>query len=263
MVTIDTAKCIGCSQCARDCVVHNITIENNIAAVKQNCFLCGHCVAICPVGAVSIPEYCMDEVDDYDPATFKLDPAVFLNAVKFRRSIRDFKPQPLANDLLERIVKAGQYTETAVNFQDVRFIIIQEQLAEFKRLIWDGWYNFTESLRETNPTRYRMFKKYYLLHQKNPANDRLFFNAPAALVIAADIPLNGGLAAANVETMAVAEGLGVMFDGYVTYAIEHNPAAVQWLGLGGKKTTACMLIGYPNVAYRRTAPRRRADIIWK
>ena len=47
---------------------------------------------------------------------------------------------------------------------------------------------------------------FYLKHQKNPKDDTFFFNTTSFLVIASKNPLDGGLAAANIENMAVAEG---------------------------------------------------------
>ena len=42
-----------------------LAIEDGKAVYKKECIHCGHCVAICPVNAVSIPEYDMEEVEEY------------------------------------------------------------------------------------------------------------------------------------------------------------------------------------------------------
>ena len=53
-ILIDSEKCIGCGQCARDCVANRFGIENGKALVmSERCIECGHCFAVCPVGAVS------------------------------------------------------------------------------------------------------------------------------------------------------------------------------------------------------------------
>lgn len=263
MISIDKHKCVGCGQCAKDCVTNNIELTGGKAAARGACMLCGHCVAICPQGCVSIDDYPMYEVKDYQKETFSIHAEHFLNAVKFRRSVRQFSQKPLEKEKLLRVLEAGRYTETAVNRQGTRFILVQEQLAAFKTLVWEGWRRFALELKKKDAFRADLFMSYYRAWKSNPLEDRLFFQAPALLVVASDTPLDGGLASANIETMAVAEGLGVMFDGYIAYAIEHSPQAAEWLEIGQKKIASCMLLGYPNVRYLRTAPRKPADIIWK
>ena len=81
----------------------------------------GHCVAVCPRAAVSIPEYDMDDVEEYDAETFRIDPEHFLHAVKFRRSIRSFRDRKIDRACMERILQAGRYTPTAKNSQSCRF----------------------------------------------------------------------------------------------------------------------------------------------
>ena len=263
MVTIEKKKCLGCGACVADCVAHNLTLEDGVASVKGECMLCGHCVAICPAFAAAIPEYAMEEVEEWQEGAFAVPADNLLRAIKFRRSVRDFQEKTIEPEKLKRILQAGQYTETAVNRQDVRFIVLQNELPKAKALIWEGWKRFALELEKAGDPRADAFMKHYRIYQEDAARDRLFFNAPAVILVAADVPLDGGLAAANMEAVAVAEGLGVLFDGYVVYAIEHSPEAREWLELGEKRLVACMLLGYPGVAYRRTAPRREADIVWK
>lgn len=52
MVTIDRERCTGCATCVVDCVKENIVIEEGAARILDDCFNCGHCVAICPAGYV-------------------------------------------------------------------------------------------------------------------------------------------------------------------------------------------------------------------
>ena len=103
MVVIEKEICIGCGACVQDCVGRAIKIEEQVAEVVRPCIECGHCVAVCPVNAVSIPEYDMEDVEEYTQETFTVAPENFLHAVKFRRSIRRFQPQPMEKEKLERI----------------------------------------------------------------------------------------------------------------------------------------------------------------
>ena len=73
---IDQQKCIGCGMCTKDCLRGCLEVQNGHAvAVNNMCFYCGHCVAICPTGAIAIPELQMDRVEElkYDlPPTAQL-----------------------------------------------------------------------------------------------------------------------------------------------------------------------------------------------
>ena len=99
--------------------------------------------------------------------------------------------------------------------------------------------------------------------KKDPKDDYLFRNAPVVLFITSDWPLDAGLAAQNIENMAVSSGLGVLYNGYLARIAEANEELKQWLGIKGKTIKACMLLGYPERIYARTAPRKEANVIWK
>ena len=75
-------------------------LDGDKAFVKGDCIECGHCVALCPTGAVSIEGYDMDDVEVYDEDTFKVNPQNLLRAIKFRRSIRFYKDEKVKSILL-------------------------------------------------------------------------------------------------------------------------------------------------------------------
>ena len=99
--------------------------------------------------------------------------------------------------------------------------------------------------------------------KKNPQDDYLFRNAPAALFITSDWPLDAGLAAQNIENMAASLGMGALYNGYLARIADANDTLKQWLEIEGKTIKACMLLGYPDRTYMRTAPRKKANVIWK
>lgn len=263
MVVIDREKCIGCGLCAKDCPAGKIDVKDGKAAYTPECIQCGHCVAVCPRAAVSIPEYDMDDVEEYDADTFHVDPEHFLHAVKFRRSIRSFLDRKIDRECMERILQAGRYTPTAKNRQACRFIVLQDELDEFKDLLWDQVPELAEQMKEKMPHYAMLFKFLFRRRKKDPKDDGLFFNTPSCILIAADNPLDGGLAAANIENMAAAEGAGILYSGYLTRIIEACPRLKEWLGIPDTLLVCCMLAGYPAVAYKRTAPRKKADIDWR
>ena len=103
----------------------------------------------------------------------------------------------------------------------------------------------------------------FALRQKNPPLDFLFRNAPAVLCIQAPDPLDGGLAASAIEMVGTTLGIGVLYNGYLRRCIASNDEAQRYLDmdLEEKPLVACMLLGYSDVVYQRSAPRRNPSVV--
>ena len=263
MVVIDASKCIGCGKCAKDCIAQIIEIKNKKAHAAGECILCGHCVAVCPCDAVSIPEYDMDEVELYNKETFHLDPRAVLHTIKFRRSIRDYRQIPVEQEKLEQILQAGRYTATSKNNQDCHFLFVQKDLNQLKTMVW-GYIDQITPAKSSEISRDLLpYVAFNRRRKSDPADHYLFRNAPIVIFITSDWKLDAGLAAQNMELMAVSQGLGMLYNGYLARIADDNKVLKAWLGIEGKTIKACMLLGYPNVTYARTAPRKPANVIWK
>jgi len=266
MVSIDKEKCIGCGACVEDCFPENLFLDSGKAEIKGRCMQCGHCIAVCPVNAVSITNYPQEGIEEYDKERFDISSDNLLNFIKFRRSVRHYKNKPVEKEKLERVLEAGRYTATGSNMQDVSYIVVQETLNEIKPVIWESLYEFAlENLNEKGvigaytPRWIKMYEDY----KKDPLNDKLFFKAPVLLVVTAISPLNEVLAPSNIELMANAEGLGVLFTGFIERALKNSVKAKEMLGINKKEIISCMLMGYPDIKFRRTVPRKQAEISWK
>jgi len=82
------------------------------------------------------------------------------------------------------------------------------------------------------------------------------------LYIAAENLWDAGLAAQNMELAAVTQGLGALYNGYLVRSTRLSDEAQTLLQLDGKPLAMCMLLGYPDVKYVRTAPRKKVDVVW-
>lgn len=263
MVIIKETLCIGCGKCAVDCVAQNISLKDKKAVVSGECFLCGHCVSICPQDAVCISDYPADDVEPYDAETFSLNPDSLLHAIKFRRSIRSYKPQKVEQSKLELLLQAGRYTATAKNSQGCHFLFVQEELSALKSMVWDSIEKLEEKKHRDIPREVLPYINFNRRRKKNPDDDFLFRDAPAVIYITSDYPLDAGLAAQNMELMAVSQGLGMLYNGFLARISDTNEELKHWLGIDGKQIQACMLLGYPKNRYQRTAPRKPANVTWK
>lgn len=263
MVNISETKCIGCGSCIEDCIARCITLENGKAIAQGDCLLCGHCVAICPVNAVSIPDYDMEDVEELSSDTLALTPETLLHTIKARRSIRNYTKKQVEIEKLHLIAQAGRYTATAKNNQNCHFIFVQDELDTLKKQVWDFIDNLVTEQGTKLPKELLPFASFNKARKKHAEHDFLFRNAPAVLYITSDWPLDAGLAAQNMELMASAQGLGMLYNGYLARISDANDGLKSWLGIEGQTIKACMLLGYPNVHYKRTAPRKPANIIIK
>ena len=88
-VEINKDLCIGCGKCVKDCVSEKLKIVDGKAQfMYERCIQCGHCYAICPTGAVSMPGYTTEDSPVVDMTEFDSDR--LLEAMKSRRTIRQF-----------------------------------------------------------------------------------------------------------------------------------------------------------------------------
>ncbi|WP_028829160.1 nitroreductase family protein [Proteocatella sphenisci] len=273
MMKVDIEKCIGCGLCVKDCFPGDIKMVSDKAKIRNiACFKCGHCIAVCPANAISTDEYNMDEIKEYSKEKFDIDPENLLNFIKFRRSIRQFKTIDVAKDKLEAIIEAGRFTQTGANAQDVSYTVVRENLAEIKELTYETLNHIGEQIL-SNPspenqayTRYaKMWINMYKKYKENPVeNDKLFCNAPAIIITTAFSDVNAALASSNMELMANSLTLGTFFSGFFVRAASANPEIRDIVGIPeGKHIVTCMTVGYPDVQYKRSVPRKAAEVSWK
>ena len=127
--TVDKDKCKADGICVDECVMRIIKIseETNISVPIENadkyCINCGHCVAVCPHGALSLqtmtPEQCMP-IDESLSIT-KEQAEQFLRT---RRSIRTYQDKPVDRILLEKIIDIACSAATGLNMQLVKWMVI-------------------------------------------------------------------------------------------------------------------------------------------
>ncbi|MEG0621130.1 MAG: nitroreductase family protein [Raoultibacter sp.] len=264
MVEINQGICTGCGKCIQDCPASNITLIEGRATARGACINCGHCVAICPVAAVSLPEYPLDSVVEYQSETFDIPAETLLNFIKFRRSIRHFKTDKVENEKIACILEAGRHIPTGGNRQNVRSIVVVDQLQTVRKYILESL-DRAALLHPGQIWGGRYDNRFHALHKaflENPqGEDGLFFHAPLLLLAVSDDPLQAALASTGMELEANALGLGCLYSGFSTAGIENDAACRDLLGLAeGEHAVCALLIGYPAVTYQRTAPRKKPDV---
>lgn len=226
---------------------------------------CGHCIAVCPRSAVKIDDLDMDEVLELKESSCSIDPGIYLNHLKARRTIRAFTDTAVSMEQINMILDAGRFSPSGGNRQTVAYHIFRDRISEFRSLIMDelkamGDEAQTTGIRESwySDLWLDMYNEF-----KAEGTDALFFNAGTAIVVSSDSPQAALIAAAHMETMVYSLGLGMIYSGFTTRAVGHSAELQKYLGLKeGYRVWAVLAIGYPRVKYQRTVPRKKADVLW-
>lgn len=252
-VQIDAEKCVGCELCVKTCAAKNLTCnEGKAKTISKDCMMCGQCVAICPRAAVSISGY--DTLMEQKNAKKPLDPAQVLDVIRFRRTIRQFQNKAIPKDVLGQILEAGRLTHTAKNMQDVSFMVLEREKDKMEALA-------VRLFRRIKP----LANLFSPMARRHEIGSRFFFfNAPTVIVILAKDKTNGILAAQNMEFVAEANGLGVLYSGFFTMAANTSRKLKKELCVPRDKRVAMTLVlGYPAVKYVRAAPREPLDVKYR
>lgn len=248
-ITIDLEKCTGCGLCAKDCVGLDIQIKNGKAAANgSSCIKCGHCEAICPNNAIKVAGF-ENPVEEFAEQT-RLNPDELLNAIKTRRTIRQFTGEAVSKEIIEKIIEAGRLAPTGTNSQGTSYIVLQNTIDECEKIA------------------VKMFSKLLGFGQKiipqlksMKIDDNFFFKkAPLVILVLGSDKVSASLAAQNMAFMAEACGLGVLFSGFFTGCVKHSRKIKKILGLKNEEPVITLVIGHPAVKYRRTANRNSAVV---
>lgn len=184
----------------------------------------------------------------------RLNPKEVLEVIRFRRSIRNFKDKQIPKEVIDQILEAGRLTHTAKNQQDVSFVVLDKEKDRFEKLAVKVFKKVKPFADLVSP-----------MARNNKIHEHFFFfQAPIVIVILAKDKENGLLAAQNMEFVAEAHGLGALYSGFFTMAANASHKIKKALGIPrGKKVAMTLVLGYPNVKFQRSAPRKELDVTYR
>jgi nitroreductase/NAD-dependent dihydropyrimidine dehydrogenase PreA subunit len=285
-IAIDPGLCTGCGACVELCTgnVFERTTEGVAAARVADCWLCGHCVAVCPVDAIRHNAYPLQECPKLDHATVpSLDALVA--ALRERRSTRVFRDQPVPREVVQQLVDVGRWAPSASNGQPVDWLAFDDPqriaalsvqaLAVLVHAAWPAsnaitrfgarilvgrtkWARLLDSASSVQR----------LAQRQARGQDPIFWRAPVVLI--AHVPQRSPLgrddvvyAVSNVMLAAGRLGLGTCQIGYFTVALSRSRGLRRTLGMPeNRRAQVALILGYPKYPFHRALFRRPPNLTW-
>ncbi len=266
--SVDTDKCVGCGDCALDCLNGVIGMDNGVPFIREEnedlCIGCQHCLAVCATGALSI--FGRDPADSLSldgafPAPGQID-LLFQS----RRSIRRYSKEGVDPALIQHLLElVSVHAPTAVNRQQTLLTVVDtpEAMDRFRERATKA---ALKAFHEGGlPKGLERIGKY--LRGCERGEDVIFRNAPHLLVASAPkdalAPMpDCHIAMTYFELLAVGHGLGTVWNGIARYVIDLiAPDLRELLGIPGDHIIACVMsFGTPAVKYHRAVQRAGGGI---
>lgn len=286
IVTIDPQRCKKDGLCVRICEkVFAQEAEGSPPAVvhEEHCNSCGHCVLLCPSGAITQTDCPPEKVH---PVKREILPSYesMREIIIARRSIRTFQKRVVEKEIIEKVIDGARFAPSAKNTQSTQFIVIQDKtLLHALASTTAEWLGKTAKQLK-NP----LMRKLYLLRGEKNAeevtrwisqfeliakrmqsgSDPILFNAPVLVLFYADqsasfAEANANLAVQNATLIASSLGLGTFCTGYLVAACTRDKTVHRLLKLPrNHKVYGGLALGYPEITFSKWIERNPAIITW-
>jgi nitroreductase/NAD-dependent dihydropyrimidine dehydrogenase PreA subunit len=274
-------KCSECMLCVRDCVMgvwRDVDGKSQVVDVDL-CNRCSHCIAVCPCDAIIHDGLKKEEITAVNRKN--LNPDVYRDIILSRRSVRQFKNEPVPREIIEQILDVARYAPSASNSQNVGYIVITN-----KRLIEETAGNISglasHLFNQTKKGIGRLFvnltglsKNRYLrvmnyVQEQNAQNGRDFILHDAPVLILIHAPKrtqfasdNCSIAATTIINYAHALGLGTCLTGLLTMFLRVSGNSRKKIGVPeGRRVYASLVMGYPAYRHTNTVSRKIPEVRW-
>lgn len=271
LLTIDASKCKKDGICAGECPTAIIKLKDKdslpemVPGGKAFCLVCGHCVAVCPHGALNHSQVNLEDCAPIDKG-LGITEGQAVQFLRSRRSIRFFKDKPVEKDKIQRLIEIGRYAPTASNSQLVEWMVFTDpaKIKEMAQLTVD----WMRSVIKDNPQSPQASYLPMIIAAWDFGYDAVLRGAPALVIASAPKEATNGmvdltLALSYFELAAPTLGVGTCWAGLLQGALLSHPPIKEAVGLPeGYPHHYPMMVGYPKAKYHRLPERKAPKITW-
>jgi len=255
--------------CAAECPVGCIVFEKGELPVPHEkkqayCLECGHCVAVCPSGAIELERFPGEAVRQIKDLRISQEQGEqFLRA---RRSVREFKKEPVSRDMLTSLLQTAEYCPSGHNARPTRWAVADspDAVAKVAGAVVDWMWQEVEG--ETALSRALHLPG--IVRAWDNGVDLVCRSAPAlAVAYGAQKGItpceDGVIAVTYLDLAASAAGLGGCWCGYVMAAAKHDRGVCNLLGVPEDCVVyGALLLGRPVRKFMAFPPRPEPDVHW-
>jgi nitroreductase/NAD-dependent dihydropyrimidine dehydrogenase PreA subunit len=272
MLIVDESKCKKDGICAAECPTAIIKLKNKenypqlVPGGEQACLICGHCVAVCPHGALSHTQV---PIRDCPPIKkeFVINEEQAIQFLRSRRSIRFFKDQPVVKEKIQKLIDIARYAPTGSNAQVLKWQVFtdKDEIKDFSKMTVD-WMRSEIQKAPDNP---RASYLPTIIAAWDFGYDAVLRGAPALVVASAPKEAGSGmvdltLALSYLELVATTMNLGTCWAGLLQGALLGSSQLKEAVGIpAGHPHHYPMMLGYPQAKYFRLPERKPAKITFR
>lgn len=271
---VDKSKCIRCGRCKNVCAGQVIEYDKEgYPYIKpferfgwKGCWKCEHCLAVCPVGAISV--FNKKPEDSLPPAPSEMG-EYMERLVTNRRSCRRFLDKEVAPEIIDSILSAMSNVPTGGNAMEVEYTVIDDR--NRVREIWNKAYKAMKDKAEKGIYTHSFSRFYYSVMKQSEKtirkDDLLFCGAPHLFIAHArcsgkwgeDAKADCIIADTYFELLCNAHGLGTIIMSYSAEVLnELAPEARRMLNIPEDHYTGLIIgFGYPEIPYARGTQKDR------
>jgi nitroreductase/ferredoxin len=297
VMKVDPEKCTSCGLCLQNCPYRCWDMDEEKHPRMNDthlCFSCFNCMVACPKDAISIvspyevkggffdtgfskikmplePKNKDGNPDEWNPVE---------RTILERRSVRNFKKDPVPDTLIRRVLEAGRFAPSGGNHQPWKFTVVTDKafLGELETAIqalYAGLYPAflnddaimnVVGVVDTGVFEPRTQQGFSCTAAKELA---VFMGAPCAIFLGSNEKLNDpalsiGICGQNMNLVALSLGLGFCWSNFAGKGAGMIPELKEKLGFGDPSWTihTAAVLGYPKFKQAGMVPRQYRPVTW-